>query len=420
MEGFCYSAESAISTLGVARAMAKNEHVENLFISQDLLEAAEFEMRGCEMFAEVAYEHAIKDILRKDEIGKADVQRALDLAALEPTRTTRAGRTLEEGGKIRAWIFGGFAHGPMTGLTKATQQHPLLAQLLTRYFRQEVPGGEFGAVAVLVSVAFKPHKDNNAKDFPTYITTFTEYSGGDLWLEDSNGSELRVICEGKDPIAGRCVSLKSGVVQFDGSKWHGTEAFDGRRLVAVAYTPKHHRHWTDDTREKLKQLGFPVRRSQSTSVNCRSDTSNIHQQSAAPLEHITSPASLQHTTSPQHHPDTQIPNPKEPRTEEASSSGNLKGCSGGDMGLYDFGVVPGDGNDDFGVPEGSNRAAMVSARQVMAFLAEGSDVDESEPHHASGWDQAAYEASLRELAKKCHAGLYDVSCPQCRGSNATS
>ena len=270
-------------------------------------------------------------------------------------------------------------------------------------------------MAALDSVAFKPHKDNNAKDFPTYITTFTEYSRGDLWLEDSTDSELQVICEGKDPIDGRRVSLKSGVAQFDGSKWHGTEGFDGRRLVAVAYTPKHHRQWTDDTREKLQQLGFPVRRSQSTSMDCRSATSNIHQQSPAPLEHITAPASLQHTTSPQHHPDTQIPNPKEPRTEEASSSGNLKGCSGGDMGLYDFGVFPGDGNNGFGeVPEGSDPTAMVSARQVMAFLAEGSEVDESEPHHASGWDQAAYEASLAELAKKCHAGLYDVSCPQCK------
>ena len=111
--------KSSDGRIRVARAMAKNEHVENLFISQDLLEAAEFEMRGCEMFAEVAYERAIKEILRKDEIDKADVQRALDLVALEPTRTTRAGRTLEEGGKIRAWIFGGFAHGPMTGLNES-------------------------------------------------------------------------------------------------------------------------------------------------------------------------------------------------------------------------------------------------------------------------------------------------------------
>ena len=220
--------KSSDGRIRVARAMAKQEPVENLFISQDLLQAAEFEMHGCEMFAEVAYEHAIREILRKDVIEKEDVQKALDLAALEPTRTARAGKTSEEGGKIRAWIFGGFAHGPMTGLTKATQQHPLLAQLLTRYFRQEVPEGEFGTVAVLDSVAFKPHKDNNAKDCPTYITTFTEYSGGDLWVEDQTGSEVRVVCEGKDPIAGRCVSLKEGVVHFDGSKWHGPPPVDRR------------------------------------------------------------------------------------------------------------------------------------------------------------------------------------------------
>ena len=375
--------KSSDGRIRVARALAKNEQADNLFISQDLLEAAEFEMHGCEMFAEVAYEHVIKEILNKRVIDKADIQKALDLAALEPTRTARAGRTLE-GGKIRAWIFGGFAHGPMPGLTKATQQHPLLARLLARYFRQEVPEGQFGAVAVLDSVAFKPHRDNNAKDCPTYITTFTEYSGGDLWLEDPSGSELRVICEGKDPVAGRCVSLKDGVVQFDGSKWHGTEAFDGRRLVAVAYTPKHHRQWTDDTRERLQQLGFPVRKSQSTSVDCRSGTDDTQLQTSAPPQ-LTTPA--------QHHPHEQIPKPKEPKPGETSGSKDLEGRSGRDMGFYDSGLVSGDETSDFGeTPDGIDPAAMVSAKQVMSFLAEGCEVDESEPQHASGWDQAAYEA----------------------------
>ena len=390
--------KSSDGRIRVARAMAKNERVENLFVSQDLLEAAEFEMHGCEMFAEVAYECAVKEILRKDVIDKADIQ-SLGADSDDKSRKDPGGRGKDSG--VDLWRF--------SPLTRATQQHPLLAQLLTRYFRQEVPEGEFGAVAVLDSVAFKPRKDNNAKDFPTYITTFTKYSGGDLWLEDPNGSELRVICEGKDPIAGKCVSLKTGVVQFDGSKWHGTEAFDGRRLVAVAYTPKHHRQWTDDVRDKLQQLGFPVRRSQSTSIDCSSATADIH----TVHTYIASPQDItppQRTTPPQHHPHDQIPNPKQPKTEKASAGRDVKGCSGGDMGFYDLESFSGDGNNDFGeVPEGNDLAAMVSARQVMAFLAEGSDADESEPRRASG-DQAAYEASLAELAKKCHAGLYDVSC----------
>ena len=243
----------------------------------------------------------------------------------------------------------------MTGLTKATQQHPLLAKLLAQYFCQEVPGGEFGAVAVLDSVAFKPHKDNNAKDFPTYITTFTEYGGGDLWVEDTSGSELRVICEGKDPIAGRCASLKNGVVQFDGSKWHGTEAFDGRRLVAVAYTPKHHRQWTEDTREKLQQLGFPVRKSESSSIDCSSTTTDIHIHAPAPPQYITP---SQHTTH------EQIPSPR-----ESPSRKDSKGRSGGDMGFCDSGLVPEGETYDFGeVPDGIDPAAMVSAKQVMSFL----------------------------------------------------
>ena len=166
------------------------------------------------------------------------------------------------------------------------------------------------------------------------------YSGGDLWVEDPSGSEMRVVCEGRDPVAGRCVSLRNGVAQFDGSKWHGTEAFDGRRLVAVAYTPKHYCHWRDDTRQKLQQLGFPVRRSQSSSMDCSSTTTDIHL-------HI--PAPPQGTTSPQRHPHEQPKIPKEPTPKETSSSEDLKGRSGRDMGLYDSGLVPGDVDYDFGV-----------------------------------------------------------------------
>ena len=361
--------KSSDGRIRVARAMARQEQVENLFISQDLLEAAEFEMHGCEMFAEVAYEHAIREILQKDVIERADVQKALDLAALEPTRTARAGKTSEEGGKIRAWIFGGFAHGPMTGITRVTQQHPLLAQLLTRYFHQEVPEGEFGTVAVMDSVAFKPHKDNNAKGYPTYITTFTEYSGGDLWLEDPTGSELRVVCEGKDPIPGRCVSLKKGVVQFDGSTWHGTEAFDGRRLVAVAHMPKYHRQWTDDTREKLQQLGFSVRRSQSSSFDCSSTTTDNHPCTSAPP---------QQATPPQHHLCNHALNPKELNPKGNFVSKNEEGCPGERMGFHDLGLSAGDVIRDFGEPpEGVDPAAMVSAKQVMSFLAESSGTKQS-------------------------------------------
>ena len=63
--------KSSDGRIRVARAMVKHELVENLFISQEALEAAEFETRVCEMFAEVAYEHVVKKILEKDMIDKA-------------------------------------------------------------------------------------------------------------------------------------------------------------------------------------------------------------------------------------------------------------------------------------------------------------------------------------------------------------
>ena len=124
------------------RALAGHEHVENRIIFQNLLETAEFKAHSSEAVAEVACEHTIQEILQKETVTNPDVQYALDLAALEPTRTARVEKT--RGGWQDTGLDLCSAHGPMTGLTKVTQQPPLLARLLTRHLRQEVPGAEFG------------------------------------------------------------------------------------------------------------------------------------------------------------------------------------------------------------------------------------------------------------------------------------
>ena len=244
-----------------AAAVAASER-ENLHIKlEDLVEWTSLEAEAHEVRCE---EKGYESLLLKDKLTREDIQQAFDLAALTSTRTsTRTQRAKvmcdgTEGSKVRAWIFGGYAHGGMSGVTKVTKQHPTLAKLLARYFRQEMPDAKFGSIAVLDSVALEPHRDNNSKDYLTYITTFTDYDGGELWVQDESGEDFRLIKSDEDPVRGTKVSIKEGVYAFDGRRWHGTEPFDGRRLVAAAYTPRNYKCWTEELRMELSELGFPI------------------------------------------------------------------------------------------------------------------------------------------------------------------
>ncbi|CAE7371500.1 RE1 [Symbiodinium natans] len=244
-----------------AAAVAAGER-ENLHIKlEDLVEWTSLEAEAHEVRCE---EKGYESLLLKDKLTREDIQQAFDLAALTSTRTsTRTQRAKvmcdgTEGSKVRAWIFGGYAHGGMSGVTKVTKQHPTLAKLLARYFRQEMPDARFGSIAVLDSVALEPHRDNNSKDYLTYITTFTDYDGGELWVQDESGEDFRLIKSDEDPVRGTKISIKEGVYAFDGRRWHGTEPFDGRRLVAAAYTPRNYKCWTEELRMELSELGFPI------------------------------------------------------------------------------------------------------------------------------------------------------------------
>ena len=124
-------------------------------------------------------------------VTNADVQYALDLAALESTRTARVEKT--RGG----WQDTGLDLWRICTRPYDWTHHGDTAAASTCTASDQIPLSGSAGRRVWNSVAFKPHKDKNAKGFPTYIKTFTEHSGGERWLEDPRGTELRVVCEGE-------------------------------------------------------------------------------------------------------------------------------------------------------------------------------------------------------------------------------
>ena len=77
-------------------------------------------------------------------------------------------------------------------------------------------------------------------DWPDDPIGLTKHSGGELWVEEDGGTELRVVSHDEPPRAGRLPPPTSGgkIVTFWGNKLHGEEPYAGSRAVQIGYMPR--------------------------------------------------------------------------------------------------------------------------------------------------------------------------------------
>ena len=61
--------------------------------------------------------------------------------------------------------------------------------ILTRFVRERAPGRFFTSVAVLYDQESQPHTDSSNDEFPNVVLQISSFTGGELWIEDSNGSD---------------------------------------------------------------------------------------------------------------------------------------------------------------------------------------------------------------------------------------
>jgi hypothetical protein len=78
------------------------------------------------------------------------------------------------------------------------------------------------------------HKDKNNRG-TSYITGLGSWSGGETFMEDPSGPEV-VVDAANAQVRGRKESIKEKVIQFDGTKVHGTCPFEGERYAIILYS----------------------------------------------------------------------------------------------------------------------------------------------------------------------------------------
>ncbi|CAE7208296.1 GIP [Symbiodinium sp. CCMP2456] len=163
-------------------------------------------------------------------------------------------------------VFGVFRHGGRVGLTKATYDHPWIAELFVKGIKGRCSEAEFTAVYISVNTTRDIHVDsNNLMGMQNYVYPLAMPSrGGNLWVELGDGDVVRgKISEMMDQQGNSrfgCVQklVPGTVLTFDPHRRHAVLPWKGLRVVAVGYTPGVPQNIKGPEREVLAQLTFPV------------------------------------------------------------------------------------------------------------------------------------------------------------------
>ncbi|OLP99844.1 Retrovirus-related Pol polyprotein from transposon TNT 1-94 [Symbiodinium microadriaticum] len=207
----------------------------------------------------VARERLQSDIpISHDELVKL-----IKLAELKPVTTRRSSKVVGQERVLRMWIFGAFVHGGKNGLTSLLRQRPHLARAIARYMvgKSSEP---FATVVITENVAFIPHRDPNDGHYKTTISGLTSFCGGQLWTENVGGeyddhTVWRYVREGGKALPGRLHQLADGrSTTFQGTAWHGTEPYEGNRMVCIAYMPRNWKELNESDLGVLSKLGFRI------------------------------------------------------------------------------------------------------------------------------------------------------------------
>ena len=169
------------------------------------------------------------------------------------------GRT-ERSAAGRVIMFGAYSRGGIRGVSAATTQCPGLSALAVRIIKEAAPRAPFTSIALLMQTCALPHKDKYNLTQNNIIVPLelpSPGNGGGIWIEDSQGHDLREVRTGLW-VRGRVVDLqKFQPFLLDPHKWHSAQPWtEGTRVLLVAFSVKGSLLLTSAERLQLQEAGF--------------------------------------------------------------------------------------------------------------------------------------------------------------------
>ena len=141
----------------------------------------------------------------------------------------------------------------------SSRTHPECVKVITRFVKEQsnyvAKPPPFTSAVVLVNTLTGIHRDDMNSSEPNLLVAASHFGKGGVWIEDDSGQDIR-------EHNGTFVSGK--VVPFDGKpilipardKLHGTEPWEGDRIVISTYDLKAKDRPSKEDTQALIGLGF--------------------------------------------------------------------------------------------------------------------------------------------------------------------
>ena len=190
------------------------------------------------------------DCLKK---GQASQDQILRLSELLPDED-RVRQSEETVQGQRSFTSGAFVHKDRAGLRRNLDAFPFATELLARLVTHNFPGRVFSSIALFRDIKQPLHKDTTNGHYDNLLLSCSDFSGGGLWVQSSNGDTARNVNGTSMP--GEVLAWEDRKIIFDPHGWHSTEDWSGCRLVLAAYTIGNDGLLSQCDRERLLGFGF--------------------------------------------------------------------------------------------------------------------------------------------------------------------
>ncbi|CAE7206837.1 unnamed protein product [Symbiodinium sp. CCMP2592] len=178
-------------------------------------------------------------------------------------------RTRWGSGDRKSFVLGAYSHGNFGGITMKTQQLAEVTKFVNAVLRRQLPQGTWSSIMISFNCPAMPHRDfHNLKGTTNYLLGLGTYSRGGLWIEGRHPvlpAQRRKTPDGRLR-EGYVLPTYHRLVAFDPDGWHASEGWQGFRIAVSAYTTRKVVDLTEDERRRLRQLGFPLSSTSSTTT----------------------------------------------------------------------------------------------------------------------------------------------------------
>ncbi|CAE7679056.1 RE2 [Symbiodinium sp. CCMP2592] len=136
----------------------------------------------------------------------------------------------------KSYATGAYVLGGNVGLKANASANPEALKVFARFVRQRAPGFKFSSINIFEDVRTERHRDQWNANLHNLAIALTDFSGGAIFVEHENGRDVSDL----NGARGSRLQVAKGPVRFNARhNWHYTEAWQGRRVLLVAFTIRH-------------------------------------------------------------------------------------------------------------------------------------------------------------------------------------